>query len=311
MRLIVLVLFILGLGGRCLAGEKDDTRVNQDSCSQYCGGTYPEHTYPNPKDHSACARGCRLARVDALIAWPFKPDPTSCINTCDEAYRNDHHLFACKLGCNVSTIDQKIPNRDHIYPKLANASEPGFVRDLLGNSIGHQLPQFVLVSGDVVELTQHAEMMYQFLPHGGASTFVIIEDDGESMEIQYGYNFDDSSLSNHEWKEKLYHMQGEEPYSSETSTYHFSCPWKNTHYAVAGRLLFFVAVGLIAVALFTCCCASLMPEEGERISEKKKKSVQQVDDQVYIATHLKSPVTFSPGYPQPVPYYGEKKNLNF
>lgn len=47
MRLIVLVLFILGLGGRCLAGEKDDTRVNQDSCSQYCGGTYPEHTYPN------------------------------------------------------------------------------------------------------------------------------------------------------------------------------------------------------------------------------------------------------------------------
>lgn len=77
----------------------------------------------------------------------------------------------------MSTIDQKIPNRDHIYPKLANASEPGFVRDLLGNSIGHQLPQFVLVSGDVVELTQHAEMMYQFLPHGGASTFVIIEDD--------------------------------------------------------------------------------------------------------------------------------------
>ena len=39
---------------------------------------------------------------------------------------------------------------------------------------------------------------------------------------------------------------------------------------MTGRLLFFVALVLIAVALFTCCCASFMPEdEGEGGGVKK------------------------------------------
>lgn len=124
----------------------------------------------------------------------------------------------------------------------------------------------------------------------------------------------------------------EEPYASDTTTYRFSCPWKTKHFAAAGRLLLFVAIGLIAVALFACCCASLIPEEEDKnttegevsllepvlsvelmipLTQKQCSQVEFCGDKVYIATQLKSPVTFSPGYPQPVPYYGEKKSIIF
>lgn len=128
------------------------------------------------------------------------------------------------------------------------------------------------------------------------------------------------------------YVQEEEPYTSDTTTYHFSCPWKTKRFAAAGRLLLFVAVGLIIVALFACCCASLMPEEEEKnttkggvsllkpsfsvellvpLTQKQCSQVEFSGDKVYIATQLKSPVTFTPGYPQPVPYYGEKKGIIF
>lgn len=53
MRPGVLVLFVLGirLYGYCLAEEDAGEVVlfgaNEDSCTHYCAGTYPEHTYPN------------------------------------------------------------------------------------------------------------------------------------------------------------------------------------------------------------------------------------------------------------------------
>ena len=55
MRICVLALFLVGLGGRCLAqeggqgSEEEVTEMfgDQGTCSQYCDGTYPEHTYPD------------------------------------------------------------------------------------------------------------------------------------------------------------------------------------------------------------------------------------------------------------------------
>lgn len=318
MRPGVLVLFVLGirLYGYCLAVEDAGEVVlfgaNEDSCTHYCAGTYPEHTYPNPEDHSACTRGCRLAHMDALIAWPFKPDTDSCHSTCDEAYHgNSRHLFACQTGCNVTTIDQQIANRDQIYPVQTNTSEVSFVFELLA-TIKHQLsPQFMVVNTELDQLTQHAENMYQYLPCSEVTSFVLIEDNGESMQIKYGYNSDESLVNS---KVDYMYVGEEEPYASDTTTYRFSCPWKTKHFAAAGRLLLFVAIGLIAVALFACCCASLMPEEEDKNTTEGEKQCSQVEfcgDKVYIATQLKSPVTFSPGYPQPVPYYGEKKSIIF
>jgi hypothetical protein len=304
MRATVLVLFVLGLLGRCcLAVEEDyDSRGSSESCSQYCDGTYPKHTYPNPEDHTACARGCRLANMDALIAWPFAPDPTSCLTTCAEAYLSGHLLYACQLGCAVTTIDQQIPNRDNIYQTQVNDSEVGFVVEMVQDL----LP---LLSDDITKLTQHAERLYQLLPCGEVTTFVFIEDDGESLEILYGYNFDSSvSSSNYE----IFQVKEEDPHSSETSSYRFSCPWKYTRHSVTGTILCFMAVILVLLALFACC-ARLMPENtegsGEDITEKKKKQYKM--EVVYVPTHLKSPVTVTPGYPQPVPYYGKKKNTQF
>lgn len=50
MRPGVLVLFVLGMR-YCLAEEEDSGVIvfgaNEDSCTHYCAGTYPEHTYPN------------------------------------------------------------------------------------------------------------------------------------------------------------------------------------------------------------------------------------------------------------------------
>lgn len=49
----VLVVLVLGMGASSLAGEDGDEGMEvvfseQDvSCSQYCGATYPEHTYPD------------------------------------------------------------------------------------------------------------------------------------------------------------------------------------------------------------------------------------------------------------------------
>lgn len=88
-------------------------------------------------------------------------------------------------------------------------------------------------------------------------------------------------------------MQEEEP---DTTTYRFSCPWKTRHFAVAGRLLLFVAVGLIAVALFTCCCASLMPEEEEKNTTKEEVRLLEptphsVELAIYDTSHTEAAYT--------------------
>lgn len=96
---------------------------------------------------------------------------------CDEAYHgNSRHLFACQTGCNVTTIDQQIANRDQIYPVQTNTSEVSFVFELLA-TIKHQLsPQFMVVNTELDQLTQHAENMYQYLPCSEVTSFVLIED---------------------------------------------------------------------------------------------------------------------------------------
>lgn len=99
---VILVFLVLALCGNCFTEDETElsNQVEEDvSCSQYCDGTYPEHTYPDvstltvlvvyftrvlssslqPEDHSACSRGCRLAVMDALIAWPFSPTSSSCL----------------------------------------------------------------------------------------------------------------------------------------------------------------------------------------------------------------------------------------
>lgn len=80
------------------------------------------------------------------------------------------------MGCNVTTIDQQIANRDQFYPIKTNDSEVGFVFELLA-TIKHQLsPQFMVGNSDLDQLTEHAERMYQYLPCSEVTSFVLIED---------------------------------------------------------------------------------------------------------------------------------------
>ena len=39
------------------------------------------HTHTQPLDSSACRRGCRLAQIESLIAWPFSPQKETCTNS--------------------------------------------------------------------------------------------------------------------------------------------------------------------------------------------------------------------------------------
>ena len=100
------------------------------------------------------------------------------LSACEEAYgSNDHQLFACKFGCNATTIDQMIPDRDHIYPTGAsNMSEVGLVMEVF-SVFAKQLPQFILFTDEVTELTEHADKMYQLLPCSGSSTFIYLDED--------------------------------------------------------------------------------------------------------------------------------------
>ena len=99
---------------------------------------------------------------------------------CREAYDNGLHCFACKLGCNATTIDQKIPNRDKIYQTDANhstAAQVGFVVEVFA-TVRDQLPQFIMIGdNNMADLTEHAKKMYQLLPCNNAATFIFIEDD--------------------------------------------------------------------------------------------------------------------------------------
>jgi hypothetical protein len=117
-----------------------------------------------------------MAAMGALMSWPFAPDRSFCLSTCKEAYGSDGHLYACQTGCNVTTIDQKVPNRDQIYQTTGGTKEFGLVMELF-EAISSQLPNG---DGQMEMLTQQAESMYQLLPGGGkVSAFVIIEENSE------------------------------------------------------------------------------------------------------------------------------------
>ena len=47
---VILVFLVLALCGNCFTEDETElsNQVEEDvSCSQYCDGTYPEHTYPD------------------------------------------------------------------------------------------------------------------------------------------------------------------------------------------------------------------------------------------------------------------------
>lgn len=73
----------------------------------------------------------------------------------------------------MTTIDQKVPNRDQIYQTTGGTKEFDLVMELF-EAISSQLPNG---DGQMEKLTQQAESMYQLLPGGGkVSAFVIIEE---------------------------------------------------------------------------------------------------------------------------------------
>ena len=65
----------------------------------------------------------------------------------------------------------------------------------------------------------------------------------------------------------------EEKRGDGATTYRVSCPWK---YTTGGRLLSLVGVGLILVAIVTCCCSGLLSDEVETTNQEtvtKKREV--------------------------------------
>lgn len=91
---------------------------------------------------------------------------------CEEAYGSNGHLYACQTGCNVTTIDQKVPNRDQSY-QTTGTNELGFVLELF-EAVSSQLQTG---GSQMDDLTQQAETMYQLLPGGAkVSTIVIIQE---------------------------------------------------------------------------------------------------------------------------------------
>ncbi|CAI8012912.1 hypothetical protein GBAR_LOCUS8230, partial [Geodia barretti] len=314
MRVSVLLVLVVGLGACCLAeGEgKVEFQVQDETCSDYCAATYPKHTYPEPDDHCACTRGCRMAVMDALMSWPFAPDRSFCLSTCKEAYGSDGHLYACQTGCNVTTIDQKVPNRDQIYQTTGGTKEFGLVMELF-EAISSQLPNG---DGQMEMLTQQAESMYQLLPGGGkVSAFVIIEENEGSVEIEYGESIVDG-LGYAERLEDLQNRRRRKRRRGEMGRPHTACLVLGST-PREGGLLSLVGVGLILVAIVTCCCSGLLSDEVETTNQEtgtKKRESQLMavevrkEKMMMMSPQLQSPPTFSLGYPQPLPVYSEKKS---
>ena len=220
-KVFALLPVLLGLCGCSLEEDKVEIQVKDETCSDYCAATYPEHTYPDvslcvslslsslimaspplftqPDDHCACTRGCRMAVMDALMSWPFAPKRSFCLSSktqemsrqfyhfpsfataCKEAYGSDGHFYACQTGCNVTTIYQKVPNSDQIYQSSSTGGSPEL-------GIVMEMLQAIskqLPNDDQMEkLTQQAESMYRLLPGGArVSTFVIIQENVSQCTI--------------------------------------------------------------------------------------------------------------------------------
>jgi hypothetical protein len=123
-----------------------------------------------------------------------------------------------------------------------------------------------------------------------------------------------SGLGYAERLEDLQTEAEEEKGGNGATTYRVSCPWK---YTTGGRLLSLVGVGLILVAIVTCCCSGLLSDEVETTNQEtgtKKRESQLMavevrkEKMMMMSPQLQSPPTFSLGYPQPLPVYSEKKS---
>ena len=83
MRVPVLLVLVLGLGAFCLAeGEgKVEFQVQDETCSDYCAPSYPEHTYPEVRSLYVSLLPCSISlfsphslmttvRVPEAVVWP-------------------------------------------------------------------------------------------------------------------------------------------------------------------------------------------------------------------------------------------------
>ena len=64
------------------------------------------HTHTQPLDSSACKRGCRLAQIESLIAWPFSPQKETCTNS-KFHFQVQVYLMprnACKMMCRITKL---------------------------------------------------------------------------------------------------------------------------------------------------------------------------------------------------------------
>lgn len=110
----------------CVAASTVPTAVTETEsptrapgeCEQYCSGSYPKHTYPEPSGHAACARGCRLQQLEAYLVYPSRlsSTDTACKNTCAKAYSDSYSRFACQFGCRGPSLSvfepQASPSED-------------------------------------------------------------------------------------------------------------------------------------------------------------------------------------------------------
>ncbi|KAG7173212.1 transmembrane protein 59-like [Homarus americanus] len=86
------------------------------ACEEGCTKSYSPHTNPNPSNHVACARGCRLYSISNIIVENHDhgnavdgsdahPVRNTCYNACVEAYNETSPSTAsCKVGCDSQEI---------------------------------------------------------------------------------------------------------------------------------------------------------------------------------------------------------------
>ena len=120
-----------------------------------------------PSSHPSLTRPLTHPLTHSLTYSPT-PSPLplspSRLTVCREGYAsNDSQTYACIIGCNASTIDQMIPDRDRFYPTKTTTDQSGPTEGLL-DSFRKQIPQLFVLSYDIAALQQHADRMMTLLP---------------------------------------------------------------------------------------------------------------------------------------------------
>lgn len=302
--------------GVCVGALSQQKEADEgDECRGYCSSTYPEHTYPNADAHMACARGCRMAQVEALIAWPLQPPPQECARGCLEAYpSHSDEAFACELGCNTSTIAALSPDPGPEANSSRGAMEESALDSLMGL---FSVAFFLVVDDDMNTLQEQAKQLSSFSPSLVRSRIAIFsteEGDGENVDwVSYSVNeivfplpngdiFLDYDLSRPADSAK---GANGNIYTFDDADIQYSnyCPWRHFRHSRAGRIFTAASIGIIVFSMLACLCMACGPSKEDRSHSRSTKveKLKMEERPLIPLPNVKAPLDLSSEYGPPHP----------